>query len=247
MSNASSRDWHAHETAGAHDQEDVSPMSMTEALPLGARRQIGRALRAFSWAAAFLLYFVHRLQYAVMNHRMTRLHVGCGKNRFPGWINADISPGADLVVFLEKRLPVRAESLDRIYCEHVLEHVPYETAIFFLKEALRTLRPGGRIRIAVPDLEDLVAGYFHDDWKERFDWAQWPEHGFISTRAEMINIAFRWWGHRHLYDRAEMARALTEAGFVDFQFFEHGESGSEDLRGLETRADSKLIVEAAKS
>jgi predicted SAM-dependent methyltransferase len=62
----------------------------------------------------------------------------------------------------------------------------------------------------------------------------------------MINIAFRWWGHEHLYNREELERALREAGFSKFKFPEHGQSDLDDLRGLETRQDSKLIAEAVK-
>jgi len=211
------------------------------------KRTMNSASLVFEKILVRLLYHLQKWRYRFTECKLARLHVGCGDNYFPGWINADINPGAELIVFLEKRLPLRGECLDRIYCEHVLEHVPYDIGVFFLKEAMRTLRVGGRIRVAVPDLEDLVAGYFHQDWKKRFDWVNWPEFAFISTRAEMINIGFRWWGHSHLYDREEMARALSEAGFVDFKFVGHGESEFDDLRGLESRADSTLIVEAAKS
>lgn len=212
--------------------------------------RLKRSLRGVASIAsrllAHLLYHPYKWRYDLWIQQPKRLHVGCGKNRFAHWINADITPTADVIVFLEKRLPFGDETLDRVYSEHVLEHVPYETGVFFLKEAHRTLRPGGCIRIAVPDLEDLVAGYRNGDWKSRFDWVNWPELSFISTRAEMINIAFRWWGHKHLYDREELARALTEAGFDNFRFVNSGESELEDLRGLETRMDSTLVVEAGK-
>ena len=96
----------------------------------------------------------------------------------------------------------------------------------------------------MPDLDDLIDGY-QNDW-QRFDWIGWPEFSFIETKAEMINIAFRWWGHKHLYNRAELKRALLKAGFHCFQFERIGESQYDDLKGLETRIDSKLIVEAIK-
>ena len=96
----------------------------------------------------------------------------------------------------------------------------------------------------MPDLDDLIDGY-QNDWR-RFDWVNWPQFEFIQTRAEMINIAFRWWGHRHLYNKEELSRALSEAGFSHFYFVEHGQSEYADLQGLETRADSKLIAEAIK-
>lgn len=194
---------------------------------------------------AHLLYYPYVVRFFLFSKdKPRRLHVGCGKNYFTGWINADIDPRAELIIFLEKKLPFPDNSLDRIYSEHVMEHVHYETGVFFLKQAYRTLKPGGVIRIAMPDLDDLIDGY-QKDWR-RFDWVNWKEYAFIRTRAEMINIAFRWWGHEHLYNQEEFARALTDAGFSKFDFVGHSQSKHDDLRNLETRADSKLIAEAIK-
>ena len=190
------------------------------------------------------LFYPYVLRYYLSRPRPVKLHVGSGNNKFAGWINADIRLNADLIIFMEKRLPFNDNFLQKIYSEHVMEHVPYEKAVFFLKESYRTLEPRGIIRIAMPDLDDLIAGY-QTNWR-KFDWVNWPDFAFIKTRAEMINIAFRWWGHRHLYNREELARALTEAGFPHFKFVERGQSEHDDLRGLETRLDSTLIVEAEK-
>ena len=197
------------------------------------------------YGLSFLLFYPYALYFHLTNRHCRRLHVGCGRNILPGWINADISPRADLIIFLERKLPFKSGYLERIYSEHVLEHVPYERAVFFLKEAKRTLQPGGVIRIAMPDLDDLIDGY-QKDWRH-FDWVNWPAHRFIKTRAEMINVAFRWWGHQHLYNREELKRALQEAGFDHYSFRQPGESDFPDLCGLETRPESRLIVDAVKS
>lgn len=215
-------------------------------MPLWLKRTLRGCANTALWLLAHGLYYPYGWWYKLANPRVKRLHVGCGSNRLAGWINADIVPTADMIVFLERRLPFGDASLERIYSEHVLEHAPYETGVFFLKESHRVLRPGGCIRIAVPDLEDLVAGYHNGDWK-RFDWVNWPQFSFIKTRAQMINIGFRWWGHRHLYDREELKRVFAEAGFTRIEFVGHGDSPFEDLRGLETRADSTLIAEAIKA
>ena len=63
----------------------------------------------------------------------------------------------------------KGQVLERTCLEYVPEHASYEIGVHLLREALRTLRMGGVIRIVVPDLEDLVAGSFYDDLK-RFDW-----------------------------------------------------------------------------
>lgn len=192
-----------------------------------------------------VLYYPYLVRYYLFQRsRPRRLHVGCGGVKLPGWINADINPRAELIIFLQKRLPFPSNYLERIYSEHVFEHLKYVDGVSFLKEAHRVLVPGGVIRIAMPDLDDLIDGYCND-WR-CLDWVNWPQFSFIHTRAEMINIAFRWWGHQHLYNREELARALGHAGFSSFCFTEHATSQHTDLQGLETRRDSKLIVEATK-
>lgn len=172
------------------------------------------------------------------------LHVGCGSVRFDGWVNADLDPRADLVVNLSARLPFLESSVRMIYSEHVLEHLTVKQGLRFLRESRRVLEPGGVIRIAMPDLDDLVAGY-NGDWR-RFDWLRWPGHEFIQTRAEMMNVAMRWWGHQYLYNREELERRLREAGFGHIEFLHPGSSSHPELRELETRADSTLVVEATK-
>jgi predicted SAM-dependent methyltransferase len=195
----------------------------------------------FCW----FLFYPYLIRHHISSKRnYERLHVGCGKNYFKNWLNADIEPRADLIIFLQKRLPFKDNYLARIYSEHVLEHLTYANAVYFLKEVRRTLQPGGVLRIAMPDLDDLIDGY-QQNWR-RFDWVNWPAFSFIQTKAEMINIAFRWWGHKHLYNKEELARALSEAGFSRFYFPLPGQSDYPDLQGLETRKDSKLIAEAIK-
>lgn len=203
--------------------------------------------QAWQKAWAILLFWPKAWRWRLRGRMPNRLHLGCGNNRFEGWINADIQPSSELIVFMERCLPFPDASLSRIYSEHVLEHVPYEVGLGFLKESLRVLEPGGVIRVAIPDLEDLVEGYARKDWRTRFDWTQWPDYSFLKTRAHMINVGFRWWGHQHLYDREELERVFVEAGFTNIVFREHGSSPFDDLRNLETRVDSRLIAEAVKA
>jgi len=200
------------------------------------------------WIRKYMLGAGKRQKGVIKNfERPYRLHIGCGKIALKGWINIDESElsSADLVWDVTQGLPFEANSCRLIYCEHFLEHVAIKRAAFFLKECRRVLKREGVMRIAMPDLEQLARKYFSDDWKEQ-DWLKWPEHKFIQTRAEMINIAFRWWGHQWLYDREELLRRLHEAGFQEVRFVVRNESEVLELRRLETRVDSSLICEVHK-
>ena len=219
-------------------------LSLYRKMPSPLRSASNKTVDYLLIAAAMLMLPARIIIYYLDRNHSKKLHVGCGKVRLHGWINADLDPRAQLVINIKHHLPFRRDYLERIYCEHVLEHVPAESGLTFLREAYRTLKPGGVVRIAMPDLDDLVDGYIHD-WR-RFDWINWPGHEFVQTKAEMINIAFRWWGHQYLYNHEELERRLREAGFRSITSCDHGKSEHPDLVNLETRADSRLIMEAIK-
>jgi SAM-dependent methyltransferase len=56
-------------------------------------------------------------------------------------------------------LPFPDGDFDAVYHSHVLEHFPREGALRFLREAVRVLRPGGIMRVVVPDLEQIARVY----------------------------------------------------------------------------------------
>jgi len=173
-----------------------------------------------------------------------KLNVGCGKVKLPGWVNIDIEPGADLVMDIRKGLPFDNNSVDFIYCEHVLEHFAYEEGEKVLREFERCLRRGGIVRIAMPDLDYIIKKY-NADWKNQ-DWLSWPEYEFVKTRGQMINIGFRYWGHKYLYNKEDLINQLTKIGFQKIMSCERKKSNHVELCNLETRKDSKLIMEAIK-
>jgi predicted SAM-dependent methyltransferase len=86
-----------------------------------------------------------------------RLHLG-GAVRAPGWIGADVQPGPAVdVVAHACALPFADGVFDELYASHVLEHLGYWGELpAALAEARRVLRPGGLLRVSVPDLDVLA-------------------------------------------------------------------------------------------
>lgn len=94
-----------------------------------------------------------------------RLHIG-GEVPRDGWKILNVQPGdhvdyvadgADLSLF-------EAGTVAEIYASHVLEHLGYLEALpGALAEFRRALRPRGRLRISVPDLETLCRLFLHPD------------------------------------------------------------------------------------
>ncbi len=84
-----------------------------------------------------------------------RLNLGCGKRIHPTWTNLDLVPAVPGVTAcdLSKGIPFEDCSVDVVYNSAMLEHLRREDAASFLKECHRVLKPGGIIRVGVPDLE----------------------------------------------------------------------------------------------
>ena len=93
----------------------------------------------------------------------TKLNLGCGA-RFlddESWANADLMPKWRRVhrVNLNRPLPYRDCSFEFIYSSHVLDHFPLARAQRIVQEAHRCLKPGGVLRISVPDLAYCAQRY----------------------------------------------------------------------------------------
>jgi predicted SAM-dependent methyltransferase len=92
---------------------------------------------------------------------MMRANLGCGSQICPGWINIDIiSTGPSVVAHdLSTGIPLPNASCEVVYHSHVLEHLKRSDAQFFMRECFRVLKPGGILRVAVPDLEQVCRQY----------------------------------------------------------------------------------------
>ena len=89
------------------------------------------------------------------------LNVGCGTKFHRGWTNIDMvsKDPAVQAVNLIQGIPFEAGRFEVVYHSQVLEHIPKDKAPTFLAECLRVLKPGGILRVVVPDLEDIATEY----------------------------------------------------------------------------------------
>ena len=85
-----------------------------------------------------------------MKKQKIRIDVGCGKNKQEGYTGVDIDPdsGADIIASALS-MPFSDESVDEIFCRHLVEHfIPDEAKIFFA-EIYRVLKKGGRATLKI--------------------------------------------------------------------------------------------------
>lgn len=101
-----------------------------------------------------------------MNNQNTPLkyvNLGCGPVFVDAanWLNLDFTASSSAVrrANLLNRLPLADESVNVVYTSHFLEHVPRGLVSGFLSECSRVLKPGGLIRLVLPDLENMAREY----------------------------------------------------------------------------------------
>lgn len=184
------------------------------------------------------------------NREKIMLNIGCGTDYKEGWINIDNNSDSnieklDLNWDLRNPLPFEDSTVDFVFNEHFIEHLTVEESQKSIKDFMRVLKPGGVMRIATPDLEDIFELYNDKKWKSR---PVIKNHNleFIRTRAELVNMSFSWWGHKWIYDWEELHRRLEEAGFHNSIRCKLKVSKYSELCNVETREGSKLVVEVTK-
>lgn len=171
-----------------------------------------------------------------------KLHLGCGRNIMPGWENLDGSPEKGAKKWWAPKLPYQAQSVEFIYSEHFLEHLPKKIAVETLKECFRVLRPGGFLRISTPNLRNIALSYLHDMVPD-YSAVGW----FPKSPCDFFNEAVREWGHLYIWDQEELFSQLSLSGFSLLYSCNYKESPSPGLSGLETRPNyGDLIVEAKR-
>jgi len=92
-----------------------------------------------------------------------RLNIGAGESNLPGFISIDIQQGQDAT----QRLPYEDGTVEEVYASHVLEHIHHSKTYETLSEWTRVLKPGGRLRVAIPDFEAVLSNNRNDP--ERFN------------------------------------------------------------------------------
>lgn len=113
---------------------------------------------------------------------MKLLNVGCGATYHTAWVNLDVEPLSRDVLRHHAASPLPFEdcSFDACYSSHLIEHLSPVDARLLLKEMHRVLKPGGIIRVVVPDLESIVRLYLAAleevrntgaEAQARYDWA----------------------------------------------------------------------------
>jgi predicted SAM-dependent methyltransferase len=182
----------------------------------------------------------------------TYLDIGCGTKVNDTFISLDYywHPALDICHDATRGLPVPSASMDGVYTEHCIEHLELRDADALLGEILRVLRPGGTLRIIVPDAELYARRYvalLDDEVGPSLPYSETDDLDGLYTPAMSVSRIYREWGHRFIYDFETLHALLARHGFIDISR-ETYRSGRDDtlLQDSAEHVCESLYVEASK-
>ena len=135
-----------------------------------------------------------------------RVHLGCGLINDPRFLNVD-ARRLPHIHYVSKSLLMNAlpeGCADMIYACHVFEHVSHRMQMEVLKRWLALLKPGGELRLSVPDFEKLVDHY-------KSERARFREIEGVLMGAQDYPENF----HQALFTADYLNKLLRKAGFTN--------------------------------
>jgi predicted SAM-dependent methyltransferase len=210
-----------------------------------------------------------------MSHEnIIKLNLGCGYQYPEEWINVDYSMGArfsrlpffrlvnkklhlfrmewDDNIFIHNLttpFPWSDSSVDVVYSSHTLEHMTRQQGEEFLKQSYRVLKPGGIIRIVIPDLLSIVNRYIEGELlAENFVEDLGVMYLETGNRLKDKLSPFVQYPHKCMYDSAALERCMTSVGFkvASRKPFDSEIVDISDIE-MESRTCDAVIVEGIKA
>lgn len=170
--------------------------------------------------------WAHRLVYRFSgSHNYYSLDEYCGILESHSFLYHDLSHS----------LPLSENSVDFIYSSHFFEHLFKDDAAALLKSCARALKPGGIIRISIPDLAYAVSLYGLGRASEMLD-----DYFFVEGKGSYLAR------HKYMYDFELIKVALEQAGFSNVTRFEYQQGQMPDIKVLDVYPEVSLFVEAVR-
>lgn len=142
---------------------------------------------------------------------MIKLHLGCGKRDFgPDWIHIDQGHFPHVKHHDIVNLPYLS-CVDVIYASHVFEYFDREEALSVLHLWRSALKPGGVLRLAVPDFYMMSMLYY--EGKITIEQILGPLYGKMNVDGKQIY-------HKTTYDFDSLNLLLTKALFNDIRIYD---------------------------
>jgi SAM-dependent methyltransferase len=178
---------------------------------------------------------------------LRRLNWGCGGHTAPQWINSDRNdqnPAVNLPCDIMEGLPLPSDSIDYAVSIHALPEVPYDRQIPVLQELRRVLKPGGILRLCLPDLLKGIDAYRRGDR----DYFLIPDKDAERLGAKLITQLI-WYGYsKTLFTSEFIEELLLKTGFRRVTHCSYMKTACRfpEIVELDNREPESLYVEALK-
>jgi predicted SAM-dependent methyltransferase len=171
--------------------------------------------------------------------RRIQLHLGCGEIHVDGWCNVDLvgAGAADFIWDLREPLPFPDHSVDAIFHEHLLEHLTYWQGVGLFRECRRLLRPGGVLRLGVPDF-----GRYATDYANHAGFIEGVRAGRPTRLLALAEIAYCY-QHVSMWDGETLTRLFLESGFDRVEVRQSGDTRLDPVPDTDYRRPETLYVE----
>jgi SAM-dependent methyltransferase len=134
---------------------------------------------------------------------------------------------------LARSFPFRESSLDVIYSSHFFEHLFKMDAERLMRDAFTSLKPGGVMRIAIPDLAYAIELYRSGKKRHMLE-----SYFFVEDLSSFLAR------HKYMYDFELLEEALRRAGFLRIKRCNFQQGVTPDIHLLDNRPEETLYVEA---
>jgi hypothetical protein len=165
---------------------------------------------------------------ALQRERSLRVHLGCGDDRLPGFVNIDYRPTAAVDVAMDLSLPQLADgSVSLAFSNAFFEHLYRPARGPHLRRIRQALAPDGACcYMGIPYFPNIARLYVErgpGTASEVFDLF----NVYRYTHGDPEGQASWWLGqlHKSLFDEEEVAALLAPSGFGAFVMFCYGYPG----------------------
>jgi predicted SAM-dependent methyltransferase len=175
-----------------------------------------------------------------------RLNWGCGEHTARGWLNVDVKvgPSIDLSCDIRKGLPLESGSIDYAVSVHGLPELAYPEVVPALSELRRVLKPGGALRLVLPDLRKGIQAYVHGD----DDYFQ-VDRDEVKSRGGRFIVHMLWYGYsRTLFTADFVEELLIKAGLKEVTECRYRKTHSRfpEIVNLDNRERESFYIEATR-
>lgn len=145
-----------------------------------------------------------------------KLNLGSGGIEYPGYLSVDLHDRRANIIMDATKLDLYDSSVSEIMASHLFEHLNPWRAVDALKEWYRVLKPGGKLIMEMPDMENLCRKFLEANCGQRYGILNCI-YGAVNTTdhgdpSETTSPHLYGWFPQSIADH------LYNAGFVNITF-----------------------------